>query len=137
MAGQSVHNNNNAIITKITIFAFSALMLLAGWQEGHPACKKLSGWGWNGYLSAARCRFAYGPADATTTPLTVSCFSKSQIGFTFLALAHPGRPKQRAIKGVLLLFFQLTTSIQQQGVCECFQGMCECYMQHIALGMQT
>jgi len=24
-------------------FAFSALMLLAGRQEGHPACKKLSG----------------------------------------------------------------------------------------------
>jgi len=24
-------------------FAFSALMLLVGWQEGHPACKKLSG----------------------------------------------------------------------------------------------
>ena len=24
--------------------AFSALMLLVGWQEGHPACKKLSGW---------------------------------------------------------------------------------------------
>jgi len=23
--------------------AFSALMLLVGWQEGHPACKKLSG----------------------------------------------------------------------------------------------
>ena len=25
------------------IFAFSALTLLVGWQEGHPACKKLSG----------------------------------------------------------------------------------------------
>jgi len=25
------------------MFAFSALMLLVGWQEGHPACKKLSG----------------------------------------------------------------------------------------------
>ena len=24
-------------------FAFSALTLLVGWQEGHPACKKLSG----------------------------------------------------------------------------------------------
>ena len=24
------------------IVAFSALMLLVGWQEGHPACKKLS-----------------------------------------------------------------------------------------------
>jgi len=23
--------------------AFSASMLLAGWQEGHPTCKKLSG----------------------------------------------------------------------------------------------
>jgi len=25
------------------VFAFSALTLLAGRQEGHPACKKLSG----------------------------------------------------------------------------------------------
>jgi len=25
------------------IFTFSALTLLVGWQEGHPACKKLSG----------------------------------------------------------------------------------------------
>jgi len=23
--------------------SFSALMLLVGWQEGHPACRKLSG----------------------------------------------------------------------------------------------
>jgi len=26
-------------------FAFSALTLLVGWQEGHPACKKLECWG--------------------------------------------------------------------------------------------
>jgi len=26
-----------------SVCAFSALMLLVGWQEGHPACKKLSG----------------------------------------------------------------------------------------------
>jgi len=25
------------------VFAFTALTLLVGWQEGHPACKKLSG----------------------------------------------------------------------------------------------
>jgi len=25
------------------IVAFSALTLLVGWQEGHPACKKMSG----------------------------------------------------------------------------------------------
>jgi len=28
----------------MAVFAFSALMLLVEWQEGHPACKKLSGW---------------------------------------------------------------------------------------------
>jgi len=33
-------------------------------------------------------------------PLTVSCFSKIQIGFTFLVPAHPGSPGKRAIKRV-------------------------------------
>ena len=33
-------------------------------------------------------------------PLTVSCFTRIQIGFTFLVLAHPGSPGQRAIKRV-------------------------------------
>ena len=33
-------------------------------------------------------------------PLTVSCFSKIQIGFTFLVPAHPGSPRQRAVKQV-------------------------------------
>ena len=51
---------------------------------------------WCGYLSGARCRLAYGPADATAT--AVSCFSKIQIGFTFLVPAHPGSPGQRAVK---------------------------------------
>ena len=32
--------------------------------------------------------------------LTVSCFSKIQIGFTFLVPAHPGSPGQRAVKRV-------------------------------------
>ena len=31
-------------------------------------------------------------------PLIVSCFSKIQIGFTFLEPAHPGSPGQRAVK---------------------------------------
>jgi len=30
--------------------------------------------------------------------LTVSCFSKIQIGFTFLVPAHPGSPGLRAVK---------------------------------------
>jgi len=34
--------------------AFSALTLLAGWQEGHPACKKLSSGVLAWYLSFER-----------------------------------------------------------------------------------
>ena len=33
-------------------------------------------------------------------PLTVSFFGKIQIGFTFLVLAHPGSPGQKAVKRV-------------------------------------
>jgi len=39
-------------------------------------------------------------AQLVPLPLTVSCFSKIQISFTFLVLAHPGSPGQRAIKWV-------------------------------------
>jgi len=46
--------------------AFSAFTLLVGRQEGHPACKKLSG-GMLAWLSRLRCGLAYGPADATAT----------------------------------------------------------------------
>ena len=42
-------------------------------------------------------------AQLMPLPLTVSCFSKIQIGFTFLVLAHLGSPGKRAIKRVLLL----------------------------------
>jgi len=37
-------------------------------------------------------------AQLMPLPLTVSCFSKIQIGFTFLVMAHPGSPGQRAVK---------------------------------------
>ena len=39
-------------------------------------------------------------AQLLPLPLTVSCFSKIQVGFTFLVLAHPGSPGQRSVKWV-------------------------------------
>jgi len=39
-------------------------------------------------------------AQLMPLPLTVSCFSKIQIGITFLVLAHLGSPGQTAIKEV-------------------------------------
>ena len=39
-------------------------------------------------------------AQLMPLPLTVSCFSKIQIGITFLLPAYPGSPGQRAVKQV-------------------------------------
>jgi len=79
--------------------AFSAVMLLAGRQEGHPACKKLSG-GVLAWLSVWSEVQTCDMAQLMQLPLTVSCFSEIQIGFTFLVPAHPGSPGQRAVKRV-------------------------------------
>jgi len=48
-------------------------------------------------------------AQLMPLPVTVSCFSKIQIGFTFLLLAHPCSPGQRAVKQVLLLLYMRKT----------------------------
>ena len=39
-------------------------------------------------------------AQLMPLPLTVSCFRKIQIGFTFLVPAHLGNPGQRSVKRV-------------------------------------
>ena len=43
-------------------------------------------------------------AQLMQLPLTVSCSSKIQMGFTFLVPAHPGSPGQRAVKRVCVCF---------------------------------
>ena len=44
---------------------------------------------------------------AQLMPLTVSCFSKIQIGFTFLVPAHPGSPRQRAVKWACVCYLPI------------------------------
>ena len=39
-------------------------------------------------------------AQLMALPLTVSCFNKVQISFTFLVPAHLGTPRKRAVKRV-------------------------------------
>jgi len=43
-------------------------------------------------------------AQLMPLPLTVSCFSKIQIGFTILVPAHLGSPGKRAVKRVCVCF---------------------------------
>jgi len=47
-------------------------------------------------------------AQLMPLPLTVSCFSKIQIGFSFLVPAHPGSPGQRAVKQVYICMYIYT-----------------------------
>jgi len=44
-------------------------------------------------------------AQLMPQPLTVSCFSKIQIGFTLLVPAHLGSPGKRAVKRVCVCVF--------------------------------
>ena len=99
----TVTYNINSAVLKLSYTAFSALTLLVGRQEGHPACKKLEWWGTGMVICLER------DADlhmALLMPLllAVSCFSKIQIGFTFLALAHPGSPGKGAVKRVCVCY---------------------------------
>jgi len=52
-------------------------------------------------------------AQPMPLPLTVSCFSKIQIGFTFLVPAHPCSPRQRVFKRVYV--YQLTRVVPDIG----------------------
>jgi len=78
----------------ICFFWTCALTLLVGWHEGHPAFKKTEWWvaGVVIYLEQGADLHM---AQLMPLPLTVSCSSKIQIGFTFLVPAHLGLPTTR------------------------------------------
>ena len=65
--------------------AFSALTLLVGRQEGHPACKKTE-WSGAGVVICLERGADLHMAQLMPLPFTVSCFIKIQIGFAFLVL---------------------------------------------------
>jgi len=79
-------------------FSCSALMLLVGRQEGHPAYKKIEWYGAGMVICLKRSADLH-IAKLMPLPLTVSCFSKIQIGFAFLVPARPGRPGKKPLNG--------------------------------------
>jgi len=93
-----------SILYSIHFFTFSALMLLVGQQEGHPACKNWMVGFWHGIFLRQGADLHMAPM--MPLPLTISCSSKSRLdlpsnpdwiylpGFTFLVPAHPGSPGQ-------------------------------------------
>jgi len=84
--------------------AFSALTLLVGWQEGHPACKKLSGvvLAWLSVWSEVQT--CIWPSWCHCHLLSLASV-ESRLVFTFLVPAHLGSPGQRAVKRVCVCVF--------------------------------
>ena len=92
------HFNPDWFYLFVVLYAFSALTLLVGQQEGHPACKILSGGG-AGVVICLEQGADLHMVQWMPLPLTVSCFSKIRIGFTFLVPAHPGSPGNGPLNG--------------------------------------
>ena len=82
----------------VVLYAFSALTLLVGRQEGHPASKKTEWWGAGVVICLERGADLH-MVQLMPLPLTVSFFSKIQIGFTFLVPAHLGSPGKGPLNG--------------------------------------
>jgi len=110
----------NYLITYLLIFYLIPSVLCRFWLGGRkdirPVKNRVVGC-WCGCLSGAlRCRLAYGPADATALTVSVSCFSKIQIGFTFLVPARPGSPGKWAVKRVsVCVCYFLSTGGRKEG----------------------
>ena len=62
---------DNTVVVEL-LNAFSALTLLFGWQEGHPACKKTEWWGAGVVVCLERGADLH-MAQLMPLPLTVSC----------------------------------------------------------------
>jgi len=77
--------------------AFSVLMLLFGWQEGHLACKKLSG-GMLAWLCVwVKVQICIWPRWCHCHSLSLGAVNPDWFylpGFTFLVPVHPGSPRQ-------------------------------------------
>jgi len=72
------------------VSAFSALTLLVGWQEGHPACKKLSG-------VVLVLLYIWDEVQICIWPSWCHCHSLSLASVKsrlVLVLAHTGNPRQ-------------------------------------------
>ena len=95
----------------LLLIAFSALTLLGGRKGIRPVKTERSG---AGVVICLERRTDLHMSQLMQLPLTDSCFSKIQIGFTFLVPAHPGSPGQRAVKRVCVCVCGISWTICKQ-----------------------
>jgi len=90
---------------------------------------KTEWWG-TGIVICLKWRADLHMAQLVPLPLTVSCFSKIQIGFTFLVLAHPDSPGKRAIKRVYVCMYVQCAEINKKRATENWLTWQEWWPQH-------
>ena len=96
-------------VSIVSVFhAFSALTLLVGRQEGHPVCKKTEWWVAGLVICLERGADLH-TAQLMPLPLTITCFSKIQIGFAILVPAYLGSPGKKAFKRVCVYSIGILT----------------------------
>ena len=66
-------------------------------------------------------------AQLMPLPLTDSCFSKTQIGFTFLVPAHLGSPGKRAVKRVCVCVCVCVSVCVSVCLCACVRACVRAY----------
>jgi len=98
----------------VLVAAFSALTLLVGRQEGHPACKKTKWWGADLYT-----------AQLMPLPLTASCFSKIQMVLPFWYRLTRVVPNKGPLNGCVIVLVVVMVLVDSgTGIAEPVLGPC-------------
>ena len=89
---------SNTFIISIVVGYFACLQCFdaVGWAAGRASSLQKTEWWGAGVVICLERGADLHMAQLMPLSLTISCFSKIQIGFTFLVPAHPGSPGQRA-----------------------------------------
>ena len=109
LAGHLSHLVDCYFITRILFYQSycqSASVLLRCWLGGRKGIRpvKIKWWGAGMVMCLERGADLH-MFQLIPPPLTISCFSKIQIGFAFLVPAHLGSPGKRAIKRVCVCVY--------------------------------
>jgi len=82
------------------VFRFLQCFDTVGWAAGRASSLYKTEWLGAGVVVCLEQGAVLHMAQLMPLPLTVSCFTKIQIDFTFLVPAHLGTPGKRAVKRV-------------------------------------
>jgi len=113
------HSSPNLIVSQAYILLVPSV-LWRRWLGGRKGIRPVKNWVVSAGVVFCLERGAdLHMAQLMPLPLTVTCFSKIQIGLTFLVPAHPGSPGKRAIKrgGVCVCAYILLQNWQKVTVC--------------------